>query len=138
MFGQGEYDAGSRARHRFDRDIRADALGSFAHDPQSDMRIVMRGNITGETTPIVADAHAPARFLLHVEPHLSGVGVLAYVRERFLHDMQDLYLNVGGQRHAVAFNGQTGFEFRLVLEFLQRGAQRGNNVFATRAGSEIQ
>ena len=74
--------------------IGAYALSAFRHDTKTDMGLIELVVAGQEADAIVAHLKAPGGLLLYIEPDLRGPGVLSDIGQRFLNNMQHLYLQV--------------------------------------------
>jgi hypothetical protein len=87
--------AGALTRLAADVEPSAEALRALAHDLQSEVSATLRGlrHSRVKANAVVFDGDVP---VVRIEPeanrHSAGVGVLAHIRERFLHDAQELDL----------------------------------------------
>ena len=88
-----------------------------------------------EADAVVAHLETPGRQLLYIERHARRLGMLAYVGQRFLDDVQHLDLAVGRQRQALAGDAQRRGDAALVLEFAQGGGERRFDVLGV--GAEL-
>jgi hypothetical protein len=115
-----------------------DKRSALLHYSQAHVQRIWCHVLRGKAAAIVGNAESPHRVALHADRDLGGLGVLADVGQRLLHDVQHLHLHIGGQRQAFgAAHDERPFQAGLVLKLGQGGAQGMANVFIAGAGAKV-
>ena len=108
---------GSFAYFAVDGDVPAQALSTLTHDVQPEVKPVLLILIASEADTVVLYRNQILPVLLfHLELNAMSMGMLAYIYQRFLHDMKYLYLLFGGQIQVVGEIDEIDIRTRLIAE----------------------
>jgi hypothetical protein len=131
--GNGDLEARTLTRFRFDGQIPSNQADPFLDDPRTLARRFEVGlgftSRERKASPVIVDRqHAAPVHDAEPDEDIPGTAVLPHVHQGLLYDSSDLAAGTGRQRHPIAMRDEPGPDARLPLESLDDVGQRSDDL----------
>ena len=121
------------------RHLGSDALRTLAHNIETDVTLAaLFQNILVDADAVVDNREFEFGSVLNIDEHLRGLGVLAHVGKRLLHDEDHLNLLSIGEFNFGTRDRELHRQFRLRFKTIDHCIDRFREAFGVHALAEVQ